>query len=228
MTLNKTLKSFSILFFLIVLTEQLTAANSNLLWAHYIAKPAIVGSLIILLFKTSGYLPSGLSRLTLSGLIFSLIGDFLLMFVETSELFFIAGLIAFLIAHCFYIIVFLKGRNSTQKRVLPLIILLVYAIVFLGFIYKSLGSLLIPVILYVIVILGMAYSSFLRKDSVSACSYVFVMIGALFFVISDSLLAIDKFYQPIPMSNLGIMITYAIAQFLIIIGILKTKSVTTS
>jgi uncharacterized membrane protein YhhN len=40
-------------------------------------------------------------------------------------------------------------------------------------------------------------------------------------LISDSILAINKFHQPILWSNISIMVTYAIAQYLIVLGILK-------
>ena len=48
-----------------------------------------------------------------------------------------------------------------------------------------------------------------------------VFIGAIFFVTSDSILAIDKFHEPIPLASFWIMITYLIAQFCITDGILK-------
>jgi len=40
-------------------------------------------------------------------------------------------------------------------------------------------------------------------------------------MISDSLLAINKFMQPLPLSGLAIMLTYLLAQYLIVEGVLK-------
>ena len=85
----------------------------------------------------------------------------------------------------------------------------------------GLGDLLIPVIVYMSAILLMALTAFLRQGSVTKISYIFVFIGALFFIISDSLLALNKFYKPLPLANISIMLTYAMAQLFIVFGIKK-------
>jgi uncharacterized membrane protein YhhN len=48
-----------------------------------------------------------------------------------------------------------------------------------------------------------------------------ILAGAAFFMISDSLLALNKFYEPLPFSNISIISTYALAQYSIVLGILK-------
>lgn len=48
-----------------------------------------------------------------------------------------------------------------------------------------------------------------------------VITGALLFVASDSLLAINKFYQPFNSAGLAIMATYGLAQLFIVIGLTK-------
>jgi uncharacterized membrane protein YhhN len=90
-----------------------------------------------------------------------------------------------------------------------------------NFLKDGLGAMLIPVAIYMLVILTMATTAYLRKNSVNILSYGLVFLGALFFMISDSILAINKFHQPIPWSDISIMATYAIAQYLIVLGILK-------
>jgi uncharacterized membrane protein YhhN len=49
----------------------------------------------------------------------------------------------------------------------------------------------------------------------------YILIGAVLFVSSDSLVAFNKFYHPLVLSSFIIMITYLIAQYLIVSGILK-------
>ncbi|MFC0605519.1 lysoplasmalogenase [Winogradskyella pulchriflava] len=225
--LTNTEKQFSILFFIIVLFELITGSTAALQTAHYIAKPSIVISLIFLFVKTSISLPKSVKRLTLLALLFSLLGDVLLMFVDTSEHFFTFGLVAFLTAHIMYVLVFLKHRNKEKSPFGFIAILLIYAACLFNFLKDGLGDMLIPVIVYMIIILTMATTAFLRKNRVNILSYGLVFLGALSFMISDSILALNKFYQPIPLSNISIMLTYALAQFLIILGILKI-SVTNS
>ncbi|WP_299112709.1 lysoplasmalogenase [uncultured Winogradskyella sp.] len=216
-------KWFSILFFIIVLLELITANTKSLLHVHYIVKPAIVISLIFLFTKTSGQLSKPIKRVTLLALIFSLLGDVLLMFVDMFQEFFTFGLIAFLLAHMMYILIFLKHINRKESKLGFIALLLIYALGLFYFLKDGLGDMLIPVVVYMIVILTMATTAFLRQRNVNRLSYLLVFIGAICFMVSDSILALNKFYHPIPLSNISIMITYALAQYLIVLGILKLK-----
>jgi len=219
--LTNTEKQFSILFFIIVLLELITGSTETLQSTHYIAKPAIVISLIFLFIRTSKSLSKSLRNLTILALVFSLLGDVLLMFVDESQNFFTFGLVAFLIAHVMYVLLFLKHRNKEKSPYGFIVLLLIYASSLFYFLKDGLDELLIPVVVYMLVILAMATSSFLRKNNANILSYGLVFLGALFFMISDSILALNKFHQSIPWSNISIMVTYALAQYLIVIGILK-------
>jgi uncharacterized membrane protein YhhN len=225
--LNATERQFTVLYAVIVLFELITAQVPDLKLAHFIAKPSIVFALIFLVINQKSLLKGIQQMLLISALGFSVIGDMLLMFVNQSEWFFIAGLIAFLIAHVFYIILFLKQRDKDSKPYLPIVLLYLYSLVFGYFITDSLGNMLVPVIAYEIIILLMASAAFLRKRAVNSFSYNFVIAGALFFLVSDSLLALNKFYTVIPLSGVWIMLSYSLAQYCITLGILKSTSVTT-
>ncbi len=210
---------FSILFFIIVFAELICSSIKSLTTIHYITKPLILLLLIVLFITQSKHLSLKTRKFAILALLFSLIGDILLMFVNKSDLFFIGGLVAFLLAHTMYIIVFLNKRNSKSLSIPFVVVLMIYAFVLFYVLRNSLGELLIPVIVYMLIILTMVISASLRKDRVSKFSYNLVFIGALFFMISDSILSLNKFYQPIPLSNIGIMLTYAIAQLFIVLGI---------
>ncbi|MDY8134728.1 lysoplasmalogenase [Aquimarina sp. 2201CG5-10] len=188
-----------------------------------ITKPSVVGALIVFFLRYSRVLPKRTTLLMLLALVFSLSGDVLLLFTEQSHLFFIMGLLSFLIAHVMYVLVFLKKRNKTQKPGLFLAITLLYGLSLFYVLYPGLDQMLIPVIVYMVVILLMANTAFLRKGLVQKSSYNYVLVGALFFMLSDSLLALNMFYQPIMLSNIMIMTTYAIAQLLIVYGVLKQE-----
>jgi len=221
--LTNTERQFTILFFIIVLIELLTGSTESLQNAHYIAKPAIIISLIFLFIKTSESLSRPIKNLTLLALVFSLLGDILLLFVNQSQHFFTLGLVAFLTAHLMYVLLFLKHRNTDKSPFGFIGLLLIYATSLFYFLKDGLGVMLIPVVVYMVVILAMATTAYLRKNKVNALSYGLVFLGALFFMASDSILALNKFHQPIPWSNISIMVTYAIAQYLIVLGILKLK-----
>lgn len=220
--LTKTEKSFSVLFFIIVIVELVFGSTESLSQLHYFSKPLIIIALIVFFYKQSKHLNKSIRVITLLALMFSLIGDVLLMFVNKSANFFMSGLVAFLIAHIMYISVFYKSRNKTANKLPIIVILLIYASGLFYFLIDGLGEMLIPVLLYLLVILTMATTAFIRKRS-NKNSYKLVFIGAVFFMISDSLLALNKFYEPLPFSNISIILTYALAQYLIVLGILKQK-----
>jgi uncharacterized membrane protein YhhN len=60
-----------------------------------------------------------------------------------------------------------------------------------------------------------------RIGKVNRASYFIVLAGAIFFIISDSVLALDKFVQPVTLSTLIIIGTYISAQWMITTGYIK-------
>ncbi|WP_264537143.1 lysoplasmalogenase [Flavobacterium sp. N1736] len=161
----------------------------------------------------------------LTALAFSWIGDVILLFADIAEIYFILGLVSFLISHIIYCTLFNKQdhtqiRNNIVFRV-GCIVIVVYLIGMLWVLLPTLGDLKIPVIVYAFVISTMllfALNGFLTWSK-PGNKYVFT--GAAVFVISDSILAIDKFHAPIERSAFIIMFTYLLAQYLIVAGILK-------
>jgi uncharacterized membrane protein YhhN len=218
-------KSFTALFMVIVVIELLSSTLSWLSSFHIVAKPLILTSLILFFYLEGKLLTPKTRQNMLSALMFSLVGDMLLMFDEVSVNFFISGLISFLLAHGFYIMVFLDKKNSLKKIPRLFITLLIfYALGLFLFLKNGLGSMLIPVVIYMLTILTMAVTATLRKGNVSNLSFNFVLIGVFLFLLSDSILAINKFYHEVPYEHLLIMSTYAFAQYCIVMGIIKQKN----
>lgn len=222
--LSKPQKTFSILFFILLLFELITNHYTSLQPLHYIAKPLLLIALLVFFTKQSQKLHKSVRILTSIALVCSLFGDVFLMFDDQNQLFFILGLVAFLIAHIFYVLVFLKHRNTNKSPYLFITALILYANTLFYFIKSNLGDLLIPVVVYMLVILSMATTAFMRHQKVNSLSFSLVLLGAFFFLISDSLLSLNLFYKPLPIANISIMTTYALAQYLIVIGILKLNA----
>ena len=146
-------------------------------------------------------------------LIFSLLGDIFLMF--GGEIYFMLGLGSFLIAHVFYILLFKKQFKFNLLKSLPFA---VATLTFLLFLKNDIDSkLLIPVVTYCIVITTMGI--FAANRITNKISYNLVLIGSILFIISDSLIAFNKFHSPLPANAFWVMSTYGIAQFLIVLGI---------
>ena len=85
----------------------------------------------------------------------------------------------------------------------------------------KLGPLTVPVVVYAVVISTMLFFALKGSYQWKSIPYHFVLIGAVFFISSDSILAFNKFYQPIPYASFLIMITYLAAQYGIVWGILN-------
>jgi uncharacterized membrane protein YhhN len=163
--------------------------------------------------------------LLISAMFFSWIGDVVLLFANQGVIYFIIGLVSFLIAHLFYIILFSKLQkviNLKYKRFIPLVLL--YLVGFLYFLWEKLGGMKIPVIIYALVISTMLLVAIKGYFTWNSKSGKLLLIGAVFFVLSDSILAINKFYVPIYLSSFWIMSTYITAQFLIVKGVLNLNS----
>ena len=205
----------------------------NLVGGHFeynklrdLSKPLILLSLLIYFGINGRGLKKTTYILMLSALFFSWMGDILLKYEAESSSFFIYGLIAFLTAHLLYCITFTKrwNNNASTSFWAVLILLITYGMILFFQLKDELGQLMIPVIIYVSAILLMAITGYRRKDMVSTESFKLVFMGALLFIASDSILAINKFLNPVPYSHILVMGTYAAAQFLITKGVLTQDS----
>lgn len=195
-------------------------------YLNFYLKPLLIPLLAIGVYFSNKF-PS--KKIILTALLFSWIGDVILLFSEIAELYFILGLVAFLISHVFYCILFNKQKNIATKLntvyfLLGFIVIAFYLGGMLVVLLPSLGELKIPVIVYASVIslmLLFAFRGFLtwKRDANS-----YILTGAIIFVLSDSILAVNKFYTPIEKSSFFIMLTYLMAQYLIVFGILKLNS----
>jgi uncharacterized membrane protein YhhN len=214
------------LFFLLLLVAHLFAITfrSDFPFLEWITKPSLLISLGIFFYFESkkGKILRGSQRaLILAAIIFSCLGDTILLF----ENMFVFGLGSFLIAHVCYISAFIQDNQGwifTKKdRWFWVIPVAVYGIAFMSYLLPHLGAMTIPVCVYSIAILTMFLTVINRWKSVSYDSFWWVLIGAIFFCLSDSLLAINLFAQPVPYGNILVITTYAVGQFMMILGSLK-------
>lgn len=145
----------------------------------------------------------------------SLAGDVFLMF----QGFFIPGLVSFLVAHLFYVALFKSGQRWFPHRGALAATLGVgaamYAFLWAGGLPPALRA---PVAAYVLVIALMAAQAIGRATVLRDTPSLLVAIGAGFFMLSDSLLATNRFVLPLPMAQVWVLSTYYAAQALIVGG----------
>jgi len=215
---GSSLKNFTIFFILIAFTD-LVGVQYGLPIVHTIAKPLLIPILAAMLYN-SGLVST--KKIVLMGLFSSWWGDIFLLLDSPGSLYFIAGLTSFLTTHVLYIFYFLSVKNQApslfKKQPIWFLATLVYGVGLVILLLPHLGELKIPVVLYATVICSMLLSSLHIYLKTNRPANKLFVLGATLFVLSDSLLAINKFYQPFPMAGVGIMLTYCLAQYFIVRG----------
>ena len=215
--------------FLIIVVLELVGRILDILTLEYIAKPLIlvwIALYFILHTQKRSFMPG-----VLFAFFFSWLGDMFLMFSGgyENEIFFYAGVGGFFLAQILYIVVFLLNAENDIKGLLlrnPLLIipLLGYGVFVFWLLYPKLeGIMLIIILIYALSLIGMSLAALNRRDRVSILSFRLVFIGSLFFLLSDSLLAINKFHTELPQGGFLIMLTYITAQYLIMRGLILEK-----
>ncbi len=197
-------------------------------WLDYIFKPLIMISIGGYFLLNSEKINKIIVRFAIIAFLLSWFGDIFLMFANQGTIYFMVGLVCFLIAQIFYISLFrqtiqFSGREPFLSRnKIYLIAYILYGATIYILLFNHLDIVLkIAVFIYMSAILGMSAIALNRYKTVSPASFLFVFIGSILFVFSDSMIAIDKFYSPIPNDRIFVMSTYIAAQYLIMRGVLK-------
>ena len=189
---------------------------------HLFFKPATMVIAIIFIalslskLKTNGKKISKKHQtLLLAAIGFSLGGDVCLMLQGL----FIPGLVSFLLAHLCYIALFKLDAPWFADRA-ALVIIAAIGIGMYVFLWTGglPAALRIPVAAYVTVIALMAAQAWGRYRTHHDFPALLVALGASFFMLSDSVLATNRFVQPLPWAAVAVLATYYAAQALIIQG----------
>ena len=199
------------ILFLIILILEIYASISYNRTLVYITKPLLMPILMFIAYQ------EGVKNKWLYiALLFSFGGDVFLMFSGLN--YFLLGLSSFLLAHVFYIVLFVP---QAKFSFLPIVAFGVVTAGYLTFLYPHIASdFRIPVIAYCVVITLMGIVAASRNKS---ASYGYILAGAILFIISDSLIAYNKFYTALENDALLVMTTYGAAQFLILEGWIKQE-----
>jgi len=197
-------------------------------WLDFVCKPLIMISIAGHFLLNSKNIDKNVVRVALFAFLFSLFGDSFLMFANNGTIYFMLGLASFLVAQISYIILFQQtiqlscGKPFLRKNPLYISGYIIYGFFIYFLLFNHLDFVLkIAVFVYMSALLGMSVMALNRFKTVSSQSFSFVFYGSLLFVVSDTLIALDKFLMPIPNDRFLVMSTYMAAQFLIMRGILK-------
>lgn len=185
----------------------LTGLALDLDWLCFWSKPVPILALLFWLRSA----PAGPYRRWIAiGLALSLLGDMLLQW--PADLF-VFGLGAFLLAHLAY----LRAYLLDTRRLAPLALLaaaVVGGLIFSLLASGGLGALLLPVACYALAISAMLWRALARLgiegDRQSA---LYAAGGAVLFVLSDSLIGINRFVAPFEGASYLIILSYWFGQW---------------
>lgn len=145
-----------------------------------------------------------------TGLVFSTVGDVFLMLPMDR---FAAGMIAFTAAHVCYIAAFSPEVQTLSWW--PAILIIACGGAFFIPISPKLGKLKVPVLIYILVILVMVWMAWERWSQTGRTGSILAAVGASLFMISDAILAINRFREKFESAHALNLITYYAAQLMI-------------
>lgn len=203
---------------------QLTGGEAliNYQLLRYATKPLLM-PILIALFALSSAKTFQLRNALTTAFFFSWMGDVALMFTDKNENFFLAGLVSFLITHVLYIVSFVKiagGKTGfLKKSPFTATPLLVYFVALIFWILPNVpGEMQPPVVIYSITIALMVLSAMNNFGNVPKKVFLNTFSGSLLFMISDSIIAVNKFVFPLAFAGVLIMALYISGQYFIAKG----------
>ena len=198
---------------------------------RYLTLPFMMPLLGLLYLRETKEKKTSRKALVIAALAFSLGGDILLLFWWNTLIF---GLFSFLVTHLIYICIFATGKLKemmTFPKLMGALSVILYGEVLYLILYFSPGMapfMRIPVLIYASAFTIGIIAAISRYRKVNMSSFWILMLGAVLFLISDSIIAINKFIQPYHWSFLFILSFYFTGQFFIILGLIKEKNTKTA
>ncbi|XP_066275658.1 lysoplasmalogenase TMEM86A-like [Branchiostoma lanceolatum] len=163
------------------------------------------------------------ARRILGGLVFSALGDAFLIWQHIDGIYFIYGMVMFAIAHVLYIVSFgFRPLRLPVGAALFGVAAGMYAVLYPGL--HGVYSVLVGV--YVLLLWLMLWRGMARlqvRNDLWTWTKLCACVGALLFIISDTLLGVNKFRIPIPYNRALIMTTYYAAQLGIALSVADLK-----
>ena len=207
----------SLLAILAVLASSLVAIVATFLpgrtgtWLHWIFKP-LTTLLVFALLLPGDFRTTFPGMAVAAGLLLSLAGDIFLMLPGDR---FLGGLASFLLAHVAYVAAFSSGVGLLPHPWVAV----PYALATIGWLpllWPGLRRRLrMPVVLYSSLLALMAAQAGGRALELGTTASLLGAVGAALFLVSDSLLALDRFRVRFRWAKAAVLATYWAAQALI-------------
>jgi uncharacterized membrane protein YhhN len=217
----------------LILVLLVVASAMTCITAHYrnqqrlfwITKPLTMVFVLLLASRPALNSNSIYQGLLLTGLVFSLAGDVFLMLPSDR---FVAGLTSFFVGHVFYVAAFAADAGPMDAFVREPLLLLAMLAASAGlyaYLRSGLGDMKLPVVVYGVAIAAMAWQAMARWNETGQLGALLACSGALLFVVSDSVLAVNRFRRSFGAAQAVVLATYFSAQCLIALSIGSGESI---
>lgn len=217
------IKKYGLPVFLLVLFLHLICIYLEMSNLRLITKLLLLPILMLYLAAE----PGKASPVVYVGLFCSFMGDLLL--TRSGEIFFLLGMLAFIGTHVCNILFFYGLQKGHPGKPMNLVLAVVVLAVISGGIYfllaDKLGSFRVPILAYMAIIslmAVMATQTWVNPGLIQTAIRCFIP-GAALFVLSDGLLALNKFLLHTGSIDIAVMLTYGMAQYLLVKGFVAVK-----
>lgn len=183
----------------------------------YVFKPLATLALVAIVLRTAA--KSRYGTWIGAGLVAALAGDILLMMPQGL---FVPGLVAFLVAHLCFIRAFATDGAGLRAPLLPGVPVVAAAVAVLAYLWPSLGPMRVPVACYVAAITTMSWQAIARWSVRRTSDAMLAALGSVFFLASDSSLAINRFAAPFTGATLVVIGTYYAAVWGLALSVRET------
>jgi len=221
-------KKFGFWLFSIIAVADLFFIGTGLQQYRYFSKPLLLPLLLVAILAHIGFKRHLISRtLIIGALVAGTLGDLLLIDSDRNVHLFAYGLASFLVMQVLYLVYFLRVQPFRKDTLISNLVVatLLYICVFfmIRFLSPFLGELKIAVIIYAVVIAVMflAATNLYHSRKVFKLAVRYFIPGATFLMVSDAILAFNKFYFKEEFFDILIMSTYLAGQLLLALGFTK-------
>lgn len=226
-------------YFLLISVAHLTAIALGFEEVRFFTKTLLMPSLLLYFWKATKGIAHPTPRFIRAALVASFLGDVFLIFADNpkaGQTWFLAGLGSFLLAQLWYAFGFQRfymdfrqWEQSAKPIKLKVFLLpLSFFCLMISTIWSGLpGDLQVPVVIYGLAIATMVGAAMILEDDILKKAFWMIFLGAVLFMCSDSLIALDKFTDKLSgiwKPTFWIMLTYILGQAGIVIGLVKALS----
>lgn len=211
---------FTVVFFVVLFLDIFIKLYCPVFPYRFISKPLVLLLLIGFYYenRTKGNDRKDLWMFLGMGSFF--IGDILII-NHLSLLFLGLSLFFFSIGKVFFSLNFSHKNDFDVLRLVPFSgIMFAYAVFLIGVVLKGLKEFLVPALVSFFLSLLMFQFAFLRKGICSKKSYIYVFVGVMIFIVSESMMAIKTFKHHLPFEDFFIMAFYGISMYYIVLGVI--------